>query len=76
MNAELLAPGARTDEDCLEAMIQRRLGSRVRDLRVVRLPTGLILQGRSNTYYAKQLVTHAAMEFAVEPILANEIEVF
>jgi len=64
-----------TADDCLETLMQRRLGNRVRDLRVLRLPAGLIIQGRTTTYYAKQLATHAAMEFADEPIAANEIEV-
>ena len=84
MNAELLAPGVRADvepsflevhQDSLEAIIQRRLGSRIRDVRVLRLPAGLIIQGRTKTYYAKQLATHAVLELADEPILANDIEV-
>jgi hypothetical protein len=75
MNAEMVALPDRTDDDCLETLIQRRLGSRVRGLRVLRLPTGLVIQGRTQTYYAKQLATHAAMEFADDPILANDIEV-
>ncbi len=62
-------------EDCLESRMQRRLGSRVRNLRVLRLPAGLVIQGRAVTYYAKQLATHAAMELDETPILANEIEV-
>lgn len=77
MNAELVAPSLSscTDEDWLEALMQRRLGSRVRELRILRLPSGLIIQGRSQTYYAKQLATHAAMELGDLPILANDIEV-
>ena len=74
MNAEMLLP-VRTDEDCLEALMQRRLGNRIRDLRILRLPAGLIIQGRATTYHAKQLATHAAMEFADAPILANDVEV-
>ena len=75
MNAEMLMPPLQADEDCLEALMQRRLGNRIRDLRVMRLPTGLIIQGRAATYHVKQLATHAAMEFADLPILANDIEV-
>jgi hypothetical protein len=76
MNAEVLILPTRTDDDdCLESLMQRRLGSRIRDLRVLRLPSGLVIQGRASTYHAKQLATHAAMEFADEPILANDIEV-
>ena len=75
MNAEMLMLPTRTEDDCLESLMQRRLGSRIRDLRVLRLPSGLVIQGRAATYHAKQLATHAAMEFADEPILANDIEV-
>lgn len=62
-------------DERLEVLLQRRLGSRVRDLRVVVRPTGLILQGWAATYHAKQLAQHAAMELASLPILANDIEV-
>lgn len=62
-------------EEHLESFIQRRLGGRVRDFRVVIRPDGLILQGRAATYHAKQLAQHAAMEMATLPILANDIEV-
>ncbi len=59
----------------LELQVQRRLGSRVRDLRVIVRHDGVILQGRATTYHAKQLAQHAAMELADLPILANDIEV-
>jgi len=45
------------------------------DLRVVVLPAGVILQGWTATYHAKQVAQHVAMEVAELPILANEIEV-
>ncbi len=59
----------------LENLMQRRLGNRIRDLRVLVLPKGLILQGRTNTYHAKQLAQHAAMDLGELPIAANDIEV-
>jgi hypothetical protein len=65
-----------TDEGHLECLMQRRLGNRIRALRVLLLPTGLILQGRASTYHAKQLAQHAAMELSALPILANDIEVY
>ena len=65
----------RTDDEHLESLMMRRLGNRVRDLRVVRRPNGLIIQGRTQTYYVKQLAQHAAMELGNRPILANDIEV-
>jgi BON domain len=64
-----------SEEERLECLLQRRLGNRIRDLRVQVLPAGVILQGRVPTYHAKQLAQHAAMELAGIPILANDIEV-
>lgn len=75
MRTEVLATGILSEEERLENLLTRRLGSRVRDLRVILLPDGLILQGRTATYHAKQVAQHTAMEFAEMPILANEIEV-
>ncbi len=62
-------------EEQLEALVQRRIGGRVRDLRILIRPGGIILRGRTGTYHAKQLAQHAGMEVAGVPILANEIEV-
>jgi hypothetical protein len=75
MSTELLATNVLSEEERLETLLMRRLGSRVRDLRVIVLPAGLILQGRTATYHAKQIAQHTAMEVATTPILANEIEV-
>lgn len=75
MNANpFLHPEVWADEH-LEAHMLRRLGNRIRDLRVVRRDGGLVLYGRTATYHAKQLAQHAAMEMSTLPILANEIEV-
>ncbi len=59
----------------LELQVQRRIGNRIRDLRIFVRQDGMILQGWSTTYHAKQLAQHAAMEAANLPILANAIEV-
>jgi uncharacterized protein YcaQ len=75
MTLQMIAEPINIREQHLESHIERRLGNQVRDLRVVARPTGLILQGRTATYHAKQLAQHAAMELATLPILANEIEV-
>lgn len=61
--------------ESLEALMRRRLGSRVRELEVGVRDRGLVLKGWSTTYHAKQLAQHAAMELSGLPILANEIEV-
>jgi predicted HTH domain antitoxin len=65
-----------TKEEHLESLLQRRLGNRVRDVRVQLYPAGLVIQGRAATYHAKQLAQHAVMEMADVPILANDIEVY
>ena len=59
----------------LESQVQRRLGSRVRDLRVIVQHDGVVLRGRAATYHAKQLAQHAAMELVDLPIVANDIQV-
>jgi len=76
MSTKTALTDAPTDEGPLEHLMQRRLGHRIRELRVLQLPTGLILQGRATTYHAKQLAQHALMELSNLPILANDIEVF
>jgi hypothetical protein len=68
--AETVAPA-----EHLELQLQRRLGSRVRDLRVQVRHDGVVLQGWASTYHAKQLAQHAAMELAEMRVLANDIEV-
>jgi len=79
MNSQVLEKEtalSRQDEiDRLERRARRRLGSRVRDFRLLLQDTGLILQGIAFTYHAKQLAQHAIMEESRLPILANEIEV-
>jgi hypothetical protein len=59
----------------LEARVRCQLSGRVRDLQVLGRENGLVLKGRSLTYYGKQLAQHAVMKSTDLPILANEIEV-
>jgi hypothetical protein len=75
MNTELNAVNNGAEKDRLEGLLTRRLGSRIRELRLVFQQSGLILRGRSETYHAKQIAQHAIMELSAVPILANEIEV-
>lgn len=60
----------------LEMRIRVRLGAQIRDFRVVCRAGGLVLQGQSRTYYAKQLAQHVVMEVTSIPIIANEIGVY
>ncbi len=75
MNAYPIVEPALAPEEHLKHLVQRRLGSRVRDLRVIVRHDGVILQGRAATYHAKQLAQHAAMELGDLPILSNDIQV-
>jgi len=75
MDLQVIDQVSLSQEERLEALMARRLGNRIRDLRVRIHPTGMILHGRTGTYHAKQLAQHAAMELANLPILANDIEV-
>ncbi len=72
--AGTLSPGVPQLEQ-LEAQVQSRLSGQVRHFRIVVRGHGLVLTGRSPTYYAKQLAQHAVMEATALPILANEIRV-
>ena len=62
-------------EALLETHLQARLGSQVRQLRVVRRNHGVVLYGSARTYHAKQLAQHLVMKISDLPVLANEIEV-
>jgi hypothetical protein len=75
MAVDVLAEPIAPHPEHLESLVQRRIGSRVRDLRVVVRTNGLILEGRAPTYHAKQLAQQVVMELADMPILANDIEV-
>ena len=75
MAMQIIEQPAVLHEEHLEMLVQRRIGSRVRDLRLEIRPGGVVLRGRTTTYHAKQLAQHAAMELGGLPVLANEIEV-
>ena len=75
MTSPVIAESIMSNAEHLETLLQRRVGGRVRDLRVVLQHNGIILQGRAATYHAKQLAQHAAMDLAGLPIVANDIEV-
>lgn len=59
----------------LEHHIQDRVGGRVRNLRVFRRDGQLVLEGLSASFYAKQLATHAVLEFGPEEEFVNDIVV-
>jgi hypothetical protein len=59
----------------LETQIGIRLVGRIRNFRLSLRDGGMALEGRVQTYYAKQLAQHAVMESSDLPISVNEIEV-
>src|SRR5262249_13722945 len=62
--------------DELEGRVQDELIGRVRDFRLMMGEGGLVLVGRTSTYYAKQLAQEAVMRATNLPIVANEIDVY
>ena len=59
----------------LELQVRSRLAGRVRDFHLVYRQDGLVLQGQTRTYYAKQLAQQAVMTATSLPIRANNIDV-
>jgi hypothetical protein len=71
-NIDGVAPDTRID---LECQLQRHLFRYVREFRLIVTEKGVILRGRTESYYAKQLAQHTVMTATCLPILANEIVV-
>ena len=60
----------------INEQVKNRLRGRLQDFFLLEVEQGLILRGRSRTFYAKQLAQHIVMKSTDMPILANNIEVF
>ena len=58
----------------IERAVRRRTAGGVRNLRVEVNRGGIVLEGRCDSYYCKQLAQHAAMGVSLNP-LSNEIRV-
>ena len=59
----------------LEQLVRQRTGGLIRGLRVECQGDEIIVSGRTTTYYAKQLATHAALDACENFSLRNAIEV-
>jgi hypothetical protein len=59
----------------IKKAVQARTDGRIRGLEVFVTGGGVVISGRTSTYYAKQLVTHAAMESTDGLQVVNEVEV-
>lgn len=62
--------------DRVERLVRQRTSGLIRGLRVEMLAEEVVLYGRTSTYYAKQLATHAALDALDNNGLVNDIEVF
>ncbi len=58
----------------IERAVRRKTSGGVRNLRVEVNRGGIVLEGRCDTYYCKQLAQHAAMNLSGDP-LSNQIRV-
>jgi hypothetical protein len=61
--------------DEIENHVQCCLGGRIRDFAISCQNGGLVLQGRTSTYPAKQLAQELVMAMIRIPILTNDMEV-
>jgi hypothetical protein len=59
----------------IERAVQQETGHGVRNLRVEVSSEGVLLSGRCETYYTKQLAQHAAMACPGGDAVTNHIEV-
>jgi hypothetical protein len=61
----------------LTMIVRRHMSARasIGFLEVLVSDRGVVLRGRSATYYGKQLAQHAVLTVAQLPLIANEIEV-
>ena len=61
--------------DQIATRIFQALRSRLRSLRIVLHPNGIVLHGSAYSYYGKQLAQHAVIRATNHPLLGNEISV-
>ncbi|QDU41361.1 hypothetical protein Mal4_57280 [Maioricimonas rarisocia] len=59
----------------VERTVRSRTGDHIRDLRVELEGPNIVLSGTTDTYYSKQLATHAAFGELSDHALHNVIEV-
>lgn len=71
----LLEAPSSEDVEQIQRGVRRTHSLRVHDFQLRATDDGLILEGRTKTYYGKQLVQHAVMDETDFPILANNIVV-
>lgn len=65
----------RPEKDSLEQLIRSRLGTSVNQLQVQLSDQGIVLMGKTQSWYMKQLVQELVMEHCSMPIAMNDIRV-
>ena len=73
--ADLLDAPSSEELNQIQQEIRRDLSLRVHNFRLRAVEEGLILEGRTKTYYGKQVVQHAVMDATDFPIQSNNIVV-
>jgi len=68
-------PAASGDLYELEVQLKSQFEGRVHDFQLLRDEKGLVLLGRTNSYYMKQLAQEAVRQGSELPIAANRIAV-
>ena len=61
--------------EAIERVVRSRTGGCIRGLQIDRNGEEVVIYGKTDTYYNKQLVTHAALDAMDDMRLFNEIEV-
>lgn len=78
MHGQMFTEGLAQAEELIQrvaALMHSRCAGQLRDLCITIREDGLILQGRVNTYYGKQMAQELAKQVSGLVIAANEIEV-
>ena len=76
MELDTLLNSRQTLAEQIERLVRQRTSGLIRDLKIDVLPGEILLTGRAQTYYAKQLATHAALDACEHFTLTNDIEVY
>jgi hypothetical protein len=77
MAVTLRPDGSRALAEDIARLVQSRTGGLIRGLNVEVVGADVVISGRADTYYLKQLATHAALDLAGRfATLTNDIEVY
>ena len=75
MEPQSFSNSSQTNVETIERVVRSRTSGTIRGLRVELVNGEIVLSGRVNTYYTKQLASNAALEAVKNVTLTNDIEV-